>query len=659
MKISDLIRKFHSELILLSILFLFFFETLNSFFTDVYALNFAIMGVGPYALLSLFLLSPLILIIFKENLPAMGLYVTSGLLVISRILLTVISDTIALSFITGAGVAAFGVFLPAYIATGAREGEGSPYLITTQALAIAIGLSIALKSIGSSIDFSMYGWGRIIPWLLAAVAMVMIAGIQIQRKNENEKVTGESRRGSGKILLPSMGIYGILAMEWFVLAYPSVLSRWSDSSYVLVSIITMIAVASFAAVITIMPRIFERLKIRTIVVLNALLVASVVLVAALPQQEFSMIQRIFTYSTAALSPVALLDFMLLVGEVNGLKPSSRQLGKSFGASSLLFLILSFAMVFSFNYEFVPGMGILRDRVYLIILLTALMAVIPVALLKGIKGLSRKLPQSRVMALVMTGLFIMGTGIGLGINAIRPDAPPSPTTITVMSFNVHQGEDMDGRFNFARVLDTIKKSGADIIALQETETARICLGNNDLVRFLAEKLDMYSYYGPKTVTGTYGVAILSRFPIESAETLFMPSEDSQRAIIKSEIRIGAEIITVYNTHFGLAFLERIAHAQFTADLTANSTRALLLGDFNTLTAETPYAMIAEKFQDGWLAINPSGTGDTGYDGATFDWQNPTERIDYIFFTPDMSITDFEVLTWAHESDHLPIVAVFDL
>jgi Metal-dependent hydrolase len=207
------------------------------------------------------------------------------------------------------------------------------------------------------------------------------------------------------------------------------------------------------------------------------------------------------------------------------------------------------------------------------------------------------------------------------------------------------------------METIERSGAEIICLQETETARISFGNVDLVRFLAEGLDMYSYYGPKTVTGTYGIALLSKFPIESAETTFMPSKYSQRAIIKSEIRVGTEIITVYNTHFGLALSDRALQAKLTADLAANSSRALLAGDFNTPDpAETPYVTISSKFRDGWLEINSFGTDILG---ATFDWKNPTERIDYIFFTPDLNIIDFRILDWAHESDHMPIVAVFEL
>jgi hypothetical protein len=323
--ISELVRKLHSELLLLLILFLTFFGVLNIFFTNVYALNFAIMGIGPYVSLALFLLSPFVLMAFKGK-AIITLYGTSGLLIITRILSFMFSDIIALSFIAGVGVAAFSIFFPIYLAR--RDGG---YVVITQALTIAIGISIALKSIGSSVDFLTYGWGKIISWLLAAIGIFMIAGMRFQSQKESQNT---ERKNIGKIFLSSMGLYGILAMEWYVLAYPSVLSRWSDSSYVLVTAITIAAIASFAIVVSALPQALERLKASAIIVANLLLVTSVVIVAALPQQDLGAIQKIFTYLTAVLSPVALLDFMLLVRTINLSKPTTRQLGGCFGISSI-------------------------------------------------------------------------------------------------------------------------------------------------------------------------------------------------------------------------------------------------------------------------------------------------------------------------------------
>lgn len=64
----------------------------------------------------------------------------------------------------------------------------------------------------------------------------------------------------------------------------------------------------------------------------------------------------------------------------------------------------------------------------------------------------------------------------------------------MTYNVHQGLSLEGRNNFARVLETIRASGANIIGLQESDTSKITSANSDIVQYLATELGMYSYYG---------------------------------------------------------------------------------------------------------------------------------------------------------------------
>ncbi|TET30189.1 MAG: hypothetical protein E3J70_05230 [Candidatus Heimdallarchaeota archaeon] len=665
---SNFLRKIQGELIFLAIMILMFFETLNSFLTNVYALNFAIMGIGPYTLLVVFFLSPPILLIFRKKFPTIGLYITAGLLIIARILMVIITNTTALTIITGFGVSAFSIFLPAYLVRTDQDQSKPLYITITQAFVIAICSWIALKAIGSSFDFSTYGLGRIISGVLVLVAILTLPIIQFQK--EPEEVTQDAglpeteKTRFGKVFLLSLGIYGIIAILWFALAYPSAFSRWSASSYLIVTIITIISFVSFFSLLTIFPNIFKKLRIWMIVVLNVVLLTSLVLVAALPGAQFNVVQQVFTYITAVLSPVALLDFMLLTKEINKAKPTVKQLGGSFGISSLLFMIVSFLMAISFNYEFVPLAFLFRDKVYIIILLTSIFVFIAVVFIKGVKGFTvesfkeipKKLPKgNKIVSFVFIGIIIMCSVIGLSINTITPDTPSSPTTLRVMTYNVHQGEDELGQFNFERILATIRRTNPDIIAFQESEMARICFSNSDLVRYLATKLDMYYYYGPKTLAGTYGVSTLSKYPIISSETYFMPSADSQRVILKSEIRIGVETITFYNTHFGLSSTERINHAIFTRDLTLGSTRAFCLGDFNTIPTDSPYPFITTNFDDGWLAINPTGFNGTGYDGGTTPESG--RRIDYILFTSDFTINSIEVLTWAIESDHYPVLAVF--
>lgn len=679
-------KNIYSELIFISLLFLVFLQTLNTFITNVFALNFILFGIGPYTILVIFFLSPPILLFFKKKFHISGIYVTISLLLIARVLMVFITDLVALSLITGVGVSAFLVFLPAYLVRR-KETNGTPSFLTiTQGLIIAIGLSIALKALGHSFDISIFGLGRIISAVIVAIVILMLPGLYFREvEQDDSEITKEDEALEideeeiekeaplpgkkvrfGKVFLLSLGIFGVFLIEWFALAFPNAFARWSDSSYQIVTIIILASNALFLILITVRPKILNELKIWLVVILNVLLITSIILVSALPGTI--VVQQIFTYVTAVLSPIALLDFMLLTKQLNKMQPSTRKLGGAFGLSSLILLIVTFLNISAFNYEWVPLMGFLKGRYYIIIVLVALMILIPIIFVKGIKGFKfqafKKLPKkthtkNQVVAYVLIGLVLAVSSIGLGINIINPQTPASPTTLKVMTYNVHIGEDKNGTSNLLRLVESIRRADPDVIGLQESDMARIAFSNMDLVRFLAENLNMYSYYGPKTVSGVYGVATLSKYPIEFAETYFMPSgSHSHRVITRTDIRIGSELIPFYNTHFGLNLTtERIQQAQYVRELVSGATRTFMMGDFNTEDNETAYPIFMDGFLDSWLEVNPSGLNGTLFNGDTNRF--PRRRIDYILFTNDFTILDVEVLTWADESDHWPVFGIYTL
>ena len=687
-KLSYFLEKISNELIFTALLWFIFFQTINSFITNVYAINFSIMGLGPGALLILFLVSPFLLLIFKKEFPIIGVYITIAILLLARILMLFISNIYVLAAVTGFGVAAFSMYLPISIIRKGKSEDSPQYLIITQGFIIALGLSIALRTIGSSYDFSSFGFGKIISGVFVLIVGIMLPGIvqrieqppvESQFESEEETLydnsTEESvddiqpkeKKSFGRVFLLSLGVYCVIMIEWFVLGYPSAFTRWSDSSYFIVTLLTIISMSLFFVFISYKPKIFNEMKIWLIVVLNILLLTSIVLVSALPQPKYTIVQQIFTYLSAILSPIVFIDFLLFTKELNQLKPAPRKLGGAFGLSSLIFLIVSFLMVSSFNYEWVPGMGILRDRFYILMILVTVLILIPLIFVKGAKvfkavgfnDLPKKLgKKNQIIAYVLIGMIIVVSSTGLGINYINPDTPTSPTTLNIMTYNVHQGEDKLGQFNLERLLVSIRRADPDILALQESDMARICLSNIDLIRFLAENLNMYYFYGPKTIEGTYGVAILSKFPIEFTETYFMPSgSHSQRVVIRADLRIGLELISFYNTHFGLQHEERTPQAEFISDLLSGKTRTFIAGDFNTKDNETEYPIFTSGFLDSWLELNPSGINGTGFNGDTNRF--PRRRIDYILFTNDFTISNVEVLTWAAESDHWPVFAQFNL
>ncbi|MFW9923236.1 MAG: endonuclease/exonuclease/phosphatase family protein [Candidatus Thorarchaeota archaeon] len=692
-KAMNFFTKIHSELILAIFLFYLFLQNLNDFIIYVYALNFALMGIGPFTLLVVFLLSPLLLLIFKKKFPLIAMNITIGLFLLARILLLFIPDIlnyigyenpiVILSFISGVGISSFGVFFPAYISQQKQFENNSNAIVLTQSFGIAIGLQIAFQIIGNSWDIATFGLGRIISGVIVLAIILMLPGFAAKEKSMEEEISSELSVDNedtddeitnqkkpakfGRIFVLSLGIYGIISIIWFVLGYPAAFARWSSSSYLIVSIISLGSFMVFLLILTIFPNIFNGMKIWILTILNVILIVSLIMTSALPETQYDLVQIIFTYITAGLSPIVLIDFLLFTQELNKHKPTARKLGGTFGISSVLFLIITFAMVSSFNYEWVPGMFIFRDRFYLLMILVALMILIPLIFALGTKGFIQKafkdLPKkihlkNKIVALSLIGIFIGISAIGMGVFTINPPtAPSSPTTFKIMTYNVHQGEDKSGQLNLDRILASVKRIDPDILSLQEAETARICFGNIDLVRYLAENLNMYYYYGPKTITGTYGVAILSKYPIEFTETYFMPSgSHSQRVIIRLDIRIGSELVHIYNTHFGLEHEERTPQAIFVRDLVPNSTRTFIMGDFNTKDNETEYPIYTTKFIDSWLDMYPSGNNGT-WNGDTNRF--PRRRIDYILFTTHSTLLSVEVLTWAIESDHWPVFAEFQL
>jgi endonuclease/exonuclease/phosphatase family metal-dependent hydrolase len=182
----------------------------------------------------------------------------------------------------------------------------------------------------------------------------------------------------------------------------------------------------------------------------------------------------------------------------------------------------------------------------------------------------------------------------------------------------------------------------VIGLQESDTNRAAGGNDDLVRYIADRLGMYSYYGPKTVPGTFGIALLSKGPIEEARTFYMYSVGEQTATIAAQIQIGGDVYHVYVTHLGNGgpivqqeeLLEEIA-----------PENVILMGDFNFRPDTAQYRLTTKVLDDAWALRWPQGVDDEGR-------QFP-ERIDHVFVSPGTDVIAARYDT-EPESDHPALV-----
>jgi endonuclease/exonuclease/phosphatase family metal-dependent hydrolase len=209
------------------------------------------------------------------------------------------------------------------------------------------------------------------------------------------------------------------------------------------------------------------------------------------------------------------------------------------------------------------------------------------------------------------------------------APASPTdTLTILTYNIQQGYSAAGRKNYDGQLAQIRAISPDIIGLQESDTARVANSNDDVVRYFADHLDMHSYYGPKTVDGTFGIALLSRYPIQNAATFYMYSEGEQVAAIRVEMLVAGKPLNVFITHLGNG--GPMIQQQQLLQVIDDTPRAVALGDFNFRPDSAQYALTTRTMLDTWPQKWPAWKDDQGH--------KPDTKIDHIFITPDLRVLD---------------------
>lgn len=233
-------------------------------------------------------------------------------------------------------------------------------------------------------------------------------------------------------------------------------------------------------------------------------------------------------------------------------------------------------------------------------------------------------------------------------------------VKIMSYNTqHCLNFVTREIDFDIIADTIRKCGADIIGLQEMRGAGDREDYTAQTEILAQKLGLYHYFAEAIrVGGTnpYGNAVLSRYPIISAEVVPIPDpavknperKYESRCILKAKIDVGGGI-NVLVSHFGLNPDEQ-ENAVKTVVENLPEEKCVLMGDFNMSPENETLSPIqrllcdsADKFDSPKLSY-PS--------------DNPTVKIDYIFTSSDLTVLDADI-PGIVSSDHRPHVATLDI
>lgn len=641
--------------LLYAILFLFFLQLLAEFIAAVYAFGLMGTGIPPEIVAVLFLFAPLLLLLRKKALSSPALWLLLLLAILSRLALPWL-DTRGRMLIGGLGVAAFLLFLPAWLHR-LSAGKGGPTHRHTatelgMGLILAAALSALLRGLAAGNDLSLTAGGQILAWLLAALLLV---GRGQLWPGEPGPQSASGQRG--RVLAAGVGWLALLTLLYFVFSAPHLLARWTGADLLPILAFYFLAITAGARLLA-HPRFLARLTPRLLLAWNLLFLLALTLTARLHQTPLPAASAAYPLPAAAtgwpatlalgltllLWPVLLFDAIQLAAALLAARPTLRQVGAGFSAGALWFTLLIFAHIFTTVYDYIPLVGpLFRDAFWLVHLAAGGMLL--AALLAAPRPAPATLsPAPALLARMMAAIGILALAV-IPFLAARPPAATARDRLTVLTYNVQQGYNAAGQWDIAGQLALMAALDPDIIGLQETDGARIANGNVDIVRYFADRLDMHSYYGPKSVTGTFGVALLSKYPIENPRTHFLYSEGEQVAVIEAEIQAGGSRFTLFINHLGNGG-PPIQQQQFLT-LIGGQEHVIALGDWNFRPYEPQYAGMLTLLADSWTQRWPDWVDDQG--------QNPSRRkIDHIFISPHLRTLDARFLD-SPASDHPAVTA----
>ncbi len=235
-------------------------------------------------------------------------------------------------------------------------------------------------------------------------------------------------------------------------------------------------------------------------------------------------------------------------------------------------------------------------------------------------------------------------------------------VKVLTYNIHHGEGTDGRFDLDRIARLIRRTGADLIALQEVDRHTARAGGLDQPKVIAEQLGLQHAFGAAMPYqgGHYGEAILSRWTFALPRVVPLRAPEGQEPRVALEVAVQpwgekGDAIRFIGTHLShespSTRLQQVAELK--TSLESDPIPAILVGDFNFEPKTPQYGLILE----GWLDTARK----FGNAGATFPSSGPNRRIDFVFARPKdrWRVISAEVIAEPTASDHCPVLIELEL
>ena len=236
---------------------------------------------------------------------------------------------------------------------------------------------------------------------------------------------------------------------------------------------------------------------------------------------------------------------------------------------------------------------------------------------------------------------------------------------IVTYNVHKCRGMDRREHPHRIVEVLRETEADIIALQEVLSVEGSLRERHQARFIAEELGMSYQMGEnrRLHGGAYGNATLSRLPVRSAQNYDITwSGRERRGCLRADFAVETgdrkALLHIFNIHLGTAFIERrhqarklVSHEILNNDKLEGARIAL--GDFNEWTRGLATRLLGTHLRSADVRHHLKRA-------RTYPGVLPFLHLDHVYYDDSLELkrlTLHKSRTALVASDHLPLIADF--
>ena len=326
-----------------------------------------------------------------------------------------------------------------------------------------------------------------------------------------------------------------------------------------------------------------------------------------------------------------------------------------GISGILFFIFTFLyyggydMVLPFDSWMVPLAVSVILGIFSLISVTTGSGLPPTDKNKG--------PEVRYLSKRFTPLYLMIILLIIPLILAAPQKNPDDPLkeelpVRIMTYNIHMGFNTKGYMDLEEIARVIEGNGADILALQEVSRGWVINGSIDTLEWLADRLDMQYIFMPAS-DAVWGNAVLSKYPLKLVKSGFLPRMNAplRRSYLIAEVEIpDGKTINIICTHLHQIEDEggiREIQVQELLKQWDGLERTVIMGDFNGEKGSDEIEMMYS------VGLTDSQLESGKEDELTYVHKEPLGRIDYIWVTPDIEISDLKV-PYSTASDHLPVV-----